>query len=217
MQEQICRAQKEQERVGGELAQAGKEIETISGQLREGNRSLNQLPLEEFQAQVMHWNTNAAVAGRAVKDAERRLEEFQQMLAGNLRQQQSIRQRLQNSQGSLQELEGEKAEFRQQENRLAGEIETLQEKIEPAESELQQREQQYEAQQADYLSAQQSVSVAERHVTQAHLELGRNRDGVKSLRRRVEEDLAWSRLSTAAKLRDLPRCRWRAWSNSCPC
>ena len=42
--------------------------------------------------------------------------------------------------------------------------------------------------QDNLVAAQQAVSVAERHATQAQLEFGRCRDGLDSLRRKVEED-----------------------------
>jgi chromosome segregation protein len=64
----------------------------------------------------------------------------------------------------------------------------LKQKIEPSESILQQIEGENTAYQDKFTTVQQTVSMAERHYTQAQLELTRQKDGLESLRRKIEDD-----------------------------
>ncbi len=180
-QDEITQAQAEQEKVAARIT-------TFNEQVRDFSRQLNGMPLEELQAQVVHWNTNAAVAGRALKDAQRRVDEYEQALVGNVQRQNGLKQRRSETLAALQTLEQEKNQQRGQENELNVEIETLQRQIDPAEKELEGMEAEYSRQQGAQATAQQAVAVAERYVTQAQLELTRGRESVESLRRRIEED-----------------------------
>jgi chromosome segregation protein len=99
-----------------------------------------------------------------------------------------IRQRLEQSEKSLLELEAQKTADRDQENSLNASMARLQEKIEPGEQRLTNLEARYEQMQGDQTAAQQVVAVADRHFTQAQLELSRVKDSLDSLQRRIEED-----------------------------
>lgn len=185
---QIKRTNDEIGQVQGELARVEKSITGLQEQVREGVRMLSGLPLEELQAQVVHWNTQTAVVTRALKDAENRLVEYRQALEANHRQQDSLRQRQADAAQTLRELEAEKEQARTAEVQLNQEIETLQAQIDPAEADLQVMEKEYARLQGDQAAAQQGVAVAERYVTQSQLELSRQRESIASLRRRIEED-----------------------------
>ena len=99
--------------------------------VRERNRELMSLPLEELQSQMAHWRTNAAVAQRAMVEAEKRLSEQRELLGNNQRRRQSLVQRKNSNQEKLAELEVEKSGLRQQEDELNVQIEALTTKIEP--------------------------------------------------------------------------------------
>ena len=165
-----------------------KKISELSEQVREHNRRLGSVPVEEFQQRVVHWNTTAAVAARALKDAERRLSEQRESIASGKRQAEGLQQRLNEVSSGLERLDGEKTALRAQEANLDGQIEALRRKIEPAEAQMQVVDKEYTELQDVLLAAQQAVTVADRHATQAQLELSRVRESLDSMRRRIEED-----------------------------
>ncbi len=182
-------------RTDEEITQANQQVEQVQGQItrlqdqvRENSRELGALPLDEMQSQVVHWNTQTAVITRAVKDAQARVAEYRQALESNQRQQQSLRQRIEELAGTLARLEQERSEAREQEGALNVQMDALQREIEPAEMALQAAEKENTLQQNNLMAAQQSTAVAERYVAQTQLELARQRETNASLRRRVEED-----------------------------
>lgn len=188
LEEQISKTEEESRNLTGELQQAAGGIVAARQRVRENVRALEEIPLDELQAQEAHWNTSLAVAGRALQDAKTRLEEYQQALHNNQQRQQAAAARLEETAQAVQQLEQEKAEKHTLESQLNQQIELLHQKIGPAEDELEQMENENAGLQADLVAAQQAVTIAERYATQAQLELSRQRDALDSLRRRVEED-----------------------------
>jgi len=183
------------QRTDDELRQGAVEIEQnteiiagLNEQIREQNRALAGLPLEEMQAEVVHWNTGVAVSARALKDAARRLSEHRESIAAAVQQADRLRQRLEETTIALARLEDEKTSLKDEEHNLNAQIAELRGKIEPAEKQLLGVEKENTQLQSMVTIAQQSVTVAERYTTQAQLELNRLRDTLESLRRRVEED-----------------------------
>lgn len=188
--------------VGNQLDAAGAEIkkiaeemkkleadqESLDLQIREHQRKIDLVPLDEYQTQVVHWNTQVAVTRRALEDSSRRLTEYQQALENNRSLQLTLKKRLEQSQELLKQLEIEKGTARQQEGELNAGLEALRLETDPAEARLNDLDARYERMQGDLSAAQQAVSLSERHTTQAQLEFGRLRDNLDSLRRRVEED-----------------------------
>ncbi|MHB8087924.1 MAG: hypothetical protein ACYDH2_06695, partial [Anaerolineaceae bacterium] len=82
-QSQLVTIDAEIQKTTQELADIEKQInagtEKINEQnniIREVNQQLRGVSLEEFQAQVAHWNTSVAVVSRGVTDAERRQTEY---------------------------------------------------------------------------------------------------------------------------------------------
>ena len=188
--------QTEIQRAEEELLHLQAEQKTIEGKIEESqhavrdcNRALMALPLEEFQTQMGHWKTNAAVASRVALEAEKRLVEQRSVLESNQKRKESLAQRKRTVQTTLQSLEAEKFALRQQEALLNEQIVVLHEKIEPAEQTLQVTEKDYAAFQDEQRSRQQETSVAERHESQAQLEVTRKREAVSNLRARIEDDM----------------------------
>ncbi len=178
-----------------EIGQIKKEVETLNAriavlgdQIREKNHLLMGMPLDELQAQLAHWNTTAAVALRAVKDTESRLEEYQQTLKSSDEQQAAVGRRLEAVGLSLGSLEKEKGTLRANEGKINEEIDQLQVQIEPSEKELEAVEQEYTQIQTNHTAVQQALTVAERYLTQAQLEVSRHREALDSLQHKVEED-----------------------------
>jgi chromosome segregation protein len=140
---QIERVEQELKQGQAEMEKTGKKVAELNEQIREFNRSLARLPLEELQAQVVHWNTSVAVAARALKDAERRLSEHRESIASAQRQKDTINQRLNENTAGLAQLETEKNSLREQEINLNNQIDALRVLIEPAEELLHGIEQEY--------------------------------------------------------------------------
>jgi len=185
---QIQRAEQEQRQGQGEMEKNAQKIAELNEQVREQNRRLGSLPLDEFQSQLVHWNTTVAVATRALKDGERRLSEQRESIASGRRQAETYTTRLAEAALSLEQLEIEKAALREQESGLDRQIDDLRLQIEPAEAQMQVVESEYNEHQVVLATAQQASSVADRHTTQAQLEMTRVRESMDSLRRRIEED-----------------------------
>lgn len=186
--DQIKKSEVESSENKQELVKIEGEAESLDLQITEIQRSLDQLPINEFQAQVVHWDTQTALTERSLKDADRRLVEYRQSLQTNLEQQRTFHQRLEQAQTAQKQHDEEKVIQQQKETELNTAIDALREQIAPKEAELSRLESRYDRLQGDLSAAQQAVSVAERYVTQAQLESGRLRDSLDSLRHRIEED-----------------------------
>jgi len=188
LQEQIKKSEGERTAEKTTLEKSEGEAESLELQIRDLQRSLDEIPLTEFQQQVVHWNTQAALNARGVKDAERRLQEYQQALQNNLSQQTTFQQRKEQIQNAVKTHELEKDQQVARETDLNSQISALRLQIEPDEKDLTDLEGKYDQMQGDLTAAQQAVGVAERYTTQAQLESGRLWDSLNSLRHRIEED-----------------------------
>jgi chromosome segregation protein len=197
---QIQRAEQELRQEQQEIEKNNQKIAELNEQVREQNRRLASLPLDELQSQAVHWQTAVAVAARAVKEAERRLAEHRESVVAGKRQIELLHQRLEQAAAALANLETEKSVQRSQEQALNEQIEGLRRQIEPAEAQMQAVEKESMDQQAVLTAAQQGVSVAERHSTQAQIELTRVRESLDSLRRRIEEDFGLVTLEYNAEI-----------------
>lgn len=188
IEEQVQRAHEEATRDAQALEKAAATVQALSQQVRSLQHKLDGLPLDELQGQVVHWNTSVAVADRAVREIRRRQQEFTQVLNANTQQQAAARQRQMELRQTMQQLEQERSLQRQRDEQLNQAIAALQAQIDPAEGQLQMLEQGFNEAQERQIVAQQAVTVAERHASQAQMELTRQREALDALRRRIEED-----------------------------
>lgn len=186
--EQLQRSDKEIQQGQNDLKEIDSRIAATQERVRESSRALAALPLEELQAQVVHWNTQTAVTRRAVKDASSRADEYRQALESSQRRKIELTQRQSETEGQLKTLDTERGEAHEQEVELNRAIDTLQAQITPAEDALQEMERKHNDVQSNQTIAQQAVTVAERYTTQTLLELGHIRETIASLKRRIEED-----------------------------
>ncbi len=187
-QAEIAQGEKEAARLANELAQAETETGKTRELLREHNARLAALALDELQAQVAHWNTQAAVAERALADGKARLRERQAAAERASRRQHDLNARLKEIEQNLASLETGKAARRQAEAQVGAEIEALRALIEPAESELEALEKEQAARQTVEASARQALTVAEHRHAQARILLAKRQEALESLRRRIEDD-----------------------------
>ncbi|NPV76962.1 MAG: chromosome segregation protein SMC [Anaerolineae bacterium] len=185
---QLAKGREELEKATTAISEESQKIELLSSKVKAQSRRLLDLPLDELQAQVAHWNTNAAVARQAVMSAEARLAEHEQSLKDSQVRKQSIKERLEGLEAQLQELERLRAALRVEETALNQKIDSARRMIEPAEKELESIEAAYNATLENQAATQQAVMVAERHAAQAQLEFTRQREELTSLRSKIEDD-----------------------------
>jgi len=185
---QVEKTEAEIRQVKQEWEAGASQVSRMGDEVREFNRLLANLPLEELQAETAHWNTGQAVTGRALREADRRLQEQAESMAAGRSQVQLLERRLAEAAAGLSQLEAERALAHAEEGTLNQQIEVFRAQIDPAEAQLNAVESEASKVQDNLIAAQQAVTVAERHATQAQLELGRCRESLDNLRRKVEED-----------------------------
>jgi chromosome segregation protein len=185
---QIRKTDEEIKRTTEETSKLDTRIQAAAEQVRQCKAALAALPMDELQAQVNHWNTAAAVADRALKDADTRLEEVQTSITREAQQIQNLNQRIDELDKGSSTIEVDRVALKEQEHETATKLDELQKQIEPAEQKLETLESEYITLQQVESSAQQATNIAERHFTQAQLEMTRQKDAFENLRRRIEED-----------------------------
>ena len=204
IQTQLQKTEEDMTTGQAELEKVKERIHTFNGEVRHFNRDLIDLPMEELQAEVNHWSTNAAVTARALKDANRRLEEHQLAEDSSFQQQEILKERLNTIESALTSLEREKTALREEEGTLAQEIERFQGLSEPAEQDLDGLEIAYSKIQEDQAVATQFVTIAERHSTQSQMEMNRIREALDSMRHRIEDDFGLVTFEAGSEMAQTP-------------
>ncbi len=188
LNDQVSNAASELEEIQKTLDANSSRVVAANQKLRELNQAVNELPLDDLQAQVVHWNTSQAVSDRAVKEAARRYDEFVATVNSNRENRKQLADRVATLEASQTLLEREKANLHRSETELKLQIDAVQAKIDPSETELSGLDNEYSRLQVDYSTLRQSEANADRFNTQAQLELSRKREELDNLRRRIEED-----------------------------
>lgn len=188
LQADISRKMAEVERISTDRAVLENELTQARDGLRSQNNALAALALEEFQAQVAYWNTQVAVAERAVVNEKSRQRDQQAALQRAERSLNTAHMRLEELGQARQALETEKVTQRQVEGEIGEKIEALRILIEPAESELEDLEAKQAALQTAETTARQTMSMAEHLYAQTKITLARRQEALEGLRRRIEDD-----------------------------
>ncbi len=171
-----------------ELAQLDNELTRAQETVRTAREALSGLILDDLQAQVAHWTTQAALTTQRVGEAQSRWKERKATVETVQRNVQEQRTRLASFRKEMEQVEGTRATLREEEGKMGEQIAALQEVIQPAEKELETGEQAQEKLQTTETEARQTLTVAERHHTQAQIGLARYQEALDSLRHRVEDD-----------------------------
>ena len=177
-----------------EIADGQEKIDETNNRLRELNNLLHTKTVDEFQTQVIHWNTALAVSTRALLDGERQVAEFKNIVTTNQQQRQESNSRLAFLKNGLAQIESDKARNHELEAESNLKIEELQKQIDPAEISLTQVELEYNKLQDNYTALQQTQTTTERFFTQSQLEYTRSREALENMRRRIEEDFGLVKL-----------------------
>ena len=188
IRETIKLASSEVSEITASLAQLEAQMSQAREDVRHQESRLNELSLDEFQAQTAYWNTQVAVVGRAMADVQSRRGERSASVEQAQKTIEAIHRHLQELDATLQSLESEKAAEKQREAEVSAQIEELRLRIEPAEAELDQMEAEQDEMQKFDASARQEFSKAEHNHAQAKITLARRQEAVETWRRRIEED-----------------------------
>jgi chromosome segregation protein len=188
LEKQIQTSTDELQKTSNNLNLIDSHVREFDDETRKKRAASREIPIEDLQAEATQWKTTFAVSLQTLKDAERRLLEHRAVLERDGQQIQLLQKRFTETDSSLNQIQIEKGSNREKESELNQVIDNLQEKITPAEAELNRLEVDFGKLQDDQMVAQQTYTVAERHAAQAQLELTRQRDGLESLRHKIEDD-----------------------------
>ena len=176
------------EKVNQELTSINQQVQFNHKQVSDLNSSLNELSIDEFQAQLAHWVTLVAVGERALSDNLARQDERNSSLIQINRLYQSSFSRLNELKNQLTDLEEERRIVLEEETKVRLRIDEIQKSIEPLEAELEKIELQEAELQNTLSSARKALSSEEHQHAQARIILARRQEGLQSLRRRIEDD-----------------------------
>jgi chromosome segregation protein len=181
VKEQILAVDSKIEKIQSEITQ----VESI---LQEESAKFNQIVLDDVLEQVSMWETQLAVAQRALEHAG-------QIEGERKKDVEKIKLDLQTQKSQLEEvitqisvLDEKVEDMRSSEGGIGGQIIELQKLIEPAEAELTVLEQEQISVMNEEGEARQVLTVAERHSAQAQIALARKQEAMDSLRQRIEDD-----------------------------
>lgn len=174
--------------ISADLSNIEAETLLIEQVVREQLSTLASLPLDEFQAQLSHWNMRAAVAQHTVADARSRQGEYGRSLEKAIQLEKALQERQVEIEATIHHLNTQKASLRLLEAEIGEQIEALRVQIDPAEKELVDIEAGQSSIQIAEGEARQAVSTAEHYHAQARINLARRQEALDSLRRRIEDD-----------------------------
>lgn len=178
----------ERGRIANELSGLETLLDSAREAVRQCSQALGNLPLEDFQAEAGHWNTQAAVAERIAAESATRCQERQAAVEAATAQLAAARHRYEETAQALETMELEKQQQRQEESQVSAEIASLRELILPAENELEEAESAQAGMQGADAAARQALSQAEAHHAQARINLARRQEALETWRRRIEDD-----------------------------
>jgi chromosome segregation protein len=171
-----------------ELAEIEGKLSQLRQRQRQESTAFEALSLDEFQAQVSHWQTRSAVAERALADAQLRQQERQAAINKLIKSRTGLQGRLEEFGTLSEKLAADRVELRRSENEIGEQIRMIQAEIEPSETELGRLEMVLAEDEKTDAAARQSLSLLERYYSQARINLDRRQESLATLRRRIEED-----------------------------
>jgi chromosome segregation protein len=188
LEKEMVKTRNELDKLTVTLSEKVKEIKTLSDQILHLQNTLGGLSMEEYFQEVNRWETEKAVIARALRDAQQRVGERQQSITKNQQQKSGLEKRLNEILHGKESIEKSKVETKGQETIIAERIQNLQNLILPSQQTLNEAEKNADELLAIETVAQQAYTGAERHHSQAQLEMTRQRDALETLRHRIEED-----------------------------
>jgi len=172
-----------------EIASFTKEIDSLLEKEAILDQVLEDIPVFDLQQERNHWQTHLAIAENALETARQRFEEFNKRIDDAQKRLQTYQDRLSGLQQNKGEIDQNKALLREKEAEISAEIDKIKsEKISPLAASNDEFEKMVSAVEKLETHSHQQVLSAERHFTQAQIELSRREDQLTHLRERIESD-----------------------------
>ncbi|MGD8457814.1 MAG: hypothetical protein PVF83_15635, partial [Anaerolineales bacterium] len=188
IEEEVTESQEHIKEANIEINKIESEILQEEEKIRKESDKLNKLVIDDQLDQISMWETQLAVARRALEHAELIEAERKKdvgKVESNLKSEQS---KLEVVLLQISEIDEKVNEMRDSEGGIGGQIIDFQKLIEPAEAELTVLEQDQISMMNAEGEARRTLNVAERHSAQAQIALARNQEAMESLRQRIEDD-----------------------------
>ncbi|MBC8503776.1 MAG: chromosome segregation protein SMC [Anaerolineales bacterium] len=188
LQEEIQAGETEAGQISERLSALDGEIAQAQENLRGKQSTLSQYSLEEFQMEVSHWGTQAAVAEKALEDAKKRSDERRNTVEDAKTSLAGLQSRIDTFSTEIDALNTGKGTLRNQETEVIEKISALQALIDPAEEELTSSESNQDELLVSETEARNRLSAADRLHAQAQLALTRKQEDLDRLMERIEAD-----------------------------
>ena len=164
------------------------EQKTLADELAEFSKDAEFGDIDNLRADYNFHQTNMAVNQRALNELQKRINEKREFLSNTERSIGNNRNRSEQVSVNLSTLEQTREEKKKLEEEKSAALHGLQEQIDPAEAELNKLDLDFNQMQEIENSYQSALTNAEKHLTQAQMDLNHKRDNLEVLRRRIEED-----------------------------
>lgn len=187
--DEIARDEKEILQLRGELEKTQTDIHLAQELVSKLSGDLRGYSLDEEREQLAHWETQVAVATRAMDDIKQRLAEREQtaMDAGRKVEENKLLQDEYKEQ--IQSLKEETSFLEDGEKTIQNEITELRSLIDETDQELSKDEAEQKELQSQEAQARRILNQAERSYAQADINLTRNREKLESIQERIREDI----------------------------
>lgn len=189
LMDEIASDEKEIHQLRGELEKTLTDINLAEERVSKLSGDLRGFSLDEERDQLTHWETQGAVAVRALEDINQRLSEREKTsLEANKRVEENtlLQDEYKDQISSLRE---ETKFLEDGETTIQNEISELRSLIEETDQELSQDEAEQMELQSQEAQARRILNQAERTYAQADINLTRNREKLESIQERIREDI----------------------------
>ncbi|MEA2008372.1 MAG: hypothetical protein U9O54_04570, partial [Chloroflexota bacterium] len=158
-------------------------------QVRELSNALESISLQEKRRQVSHWDTQAAVAKRALTGVEERRDERWEAWREAQKRAETLARRQKSLTEEGDSLREKKEVLQKQEAEIASEIQAVRALIEPTEAELAGAEGRQKSLRTSEAEARKKLNLAERRYAQTQLALTRAKENLGTIQERIKEDI----------------------------
>ena len=175
--------------INNELKELQASIDQSQESVKTSSGALRAISLDEEREQLAHWETQTAVAERALLDVEARLGERELAYQEAQEQIQINEQNRIRYQSQISELTQESKTLQEEEKNLQQTILELRKLIDDTEKDLLKDEQDQRELQGKEAKARKILNQAERTYAQADMNLSRNREKLESIQERIKDDI----------------------------
>lgn len=186
---EITSDEKEIHRLRGELEKTQTDIHLAEERVSKLSGDLRGFSLDEEREQLAHWETQVAVARRALDDINQRLIERQNSSQEASQRLEENRLQQDDNEEQIASLSEETGFLEDGETTIQNEISELRSLIDETDAELSRDEAEQKELQGQEAQARRVLNQAERSYAQADINLARNREKLESIQERIREDI----------------------------